>query len=176
MGELVLLIVAAAWAAVLLPPLLRSRFENRPNSSVTDFNRQLARLQGSVPSRTTTSMRSAARPLAGSQVAAQSRRDAAAARRPKVHGSPSLEGVQTPRQPMSAAEVQRRRRANVFVGLLVTTVCLLFLAATTKEVAMLYLFAMSFLSLFGYVYFLVSMRQRPTSWGPAAQGDDWLRR
>jgi uncharacterized integral membrane protein len=76
---------------------------------------------------------------------------------------------------MSAAEVQRRRRANVFVGLLVTTLCLLFLAATTKEVAMLYLFAMSFLSLCGYVYFLVSMRQRPT-WGPAAQGDDWLRR
>ena len=176
MGELVLLIVAAAWAAVLLPPLLRSRFENRPNSSVTDFNRQLARLQGSVPSRASTSMRSAARPLAGSQVAAQSRRDAAAARRPKVHGSPSLEGVQAPRQPMSVAEVQRRRRANVFVGLLVTTVCLLFLAATTKEVAILYLFAMSFLSLCGYVYFLVSMRQRPTSWGPAAQGDDWLRR
>jgi hypothetical protein len=76
---------------------------------------------------------------------------------------------------MSAAEVQRRRRANVFVGLLVTTLCLLFLAATTKEVVMLYLFAMSFLSLCGYVYFLVSMRQRPT-WGPAAQGDDWLRR
>ena len=132
MGELVLLIVAAAWAAVLLPPLLRSRFENRPNSSVTDFNRQLARLQGSVPSRTTTSMRSAARPLAGSQVAAQSRRDAAAARR-RRHGSPSLEGVQTPRQPMSAAEVQRRRRANVFVGLLVTTVCLLFLQPLRKR-------------------------------------------
>lgn len=176
MGELVLLIVAAAWAAVLLPPLLRSRFENRPNSSVTDFNRQLARLQGSVPSRASGSMRAVARPLAGSQIAAQSRREAAAVRRPKVHGAPTLEGPQVARRPMSAGEAQRRRRANTFVGLLVSTVCLLFLAATTKEVAMLYLFAMSFLCLCGYVYVLVSMRQRPNSWGPAAQGDDWLRR
>ena len=30
MGQLVLLVVAAAWAAVLVPPLLRSRIENRP--------------------------------------------------------------------------------------------------------------------------------------------------
>ena len=37
MGQVVLLVVAAAWAAVLLPPLLRSRLENRPNSSVLDF-------------------------------------------------------------------------------------------------------------------------------------------
>ena len=175
MGELVLLIVAAAWAAVLLPPLIRSRFENRPNSSVTDFNRQLARLQGSVPSRASTSMRSAARPLAGSQIAAQSRREAAVARRPKVHGSPSIEGAQPSRQPMSVAQAQRRRRANVLLGLVITTVCLLFLAATTKEISMFYLFAMSFLSLCGYVYFLVSVRQRPNTWGPAAQGDDWLR-
>jgi len=176
MGELVLLIVAAAWAAVLLPPLMRSRFENRPNSSVTDFNRQLSRLQGSVPSRATGSMRAAVRPLAGSQIAVQSRREAAAARRPKVHGAPSLSAPQIQRRPVSAGEAQRRRRANTFTGLLVMTICLLFLAATTKEVAMLYLFAMSFLSLCGYVYVLVSMRQRTSSWGPAARGDDWLRR
>jgi hypothetical protein len=49
MGQLVLLVVAAAWAAVLIPPLLRSRVENRPNSSVTDFRRQLNRLQSTVP-------------------------------------------------------------------------------------------------------------------------------
>jgi hypothetical protein len=45
MAQLVLLVVAAAWAAVLIPPLLRSRIENRPNSSVTDFRRQLNTLQ-----------------------------------------------------------------------------------------------------------------------------------
>lgn len=66
MGELVLLVVAAAWAAVLIPPLLRSRIENRPNSSVTDFRRQLNKLQSTVPSRASGAMRGMARPLAQS--------------------------------------------------------------------------------------------------------------
>ena len=67
MGELVLLVVAAAWAAVLIPPLLRSRIENRPNSSVTDFRRQLNRLQSTVPNRAAGPMRGGmARPLAQS--------------------------------------------------------------------------------------------------------------
>ncbi len=52
MAQLVLLVVAAAWAAVLIPPMLRSRVDNRPNSSVTDFRRQLNTLQStSTPSR-----------------------------------------------------------------------------------------------------------------------------
>jgi hypothetical protein len=45
MAQLILLVVAAAWLAVLIPPMLRSRVENRPNSSVTDFRRQLTKLQ-----------------------------------------------------------------------------------------------------------------------------------
>lgn len=65
MAQLVLLVVAAAWAAVLIPPMLRSRVENRPNSSVTDFRRQLNRLQSTAtPPRS--SMRSIGRPLAQS--------------------------------------------------------------------------------------------------------------
>ena len=48
MAKLVLLVVAAAWAAVLIPPMLRSRVDNRPNSSVTDFRRQLNRLQNTA--------------------------------------------------------------------------------------------------------------------------------
>jgi hypothetical protein len=63
MGQLVLLVVAAAWAAVLIPPLLRSRIDNRPNSSVTDFRNQLSSLQKAVPPRSVT-VRSMARPLA----------------------------------------------------------------------------------------------------------------
>ena len=62
MGQLVLLVVAAAWAAVLVPPLLRSRIENRPNSSVTDFRNQLSSLQRAMPSRGV-AMRSMSRPL-----------------------------------------------------------------------------------------------------------------
>lgn len=62
MAQLVLLVVAAAWAAVLVPPMLRSRVENRPNSSVTDFRRQLNRLQSTAtPPRG--SMRTMGRPL-----------------------------------------------------------------------------------------------------------------
>jgi len=48
MAKLVLLVVAAAWAAVLIPPMLRSRVDNRPNSSVMDFRRQLNRLQNTA--------------------------------------------------------------------------------------------------------------------------------
>jgi hypothetical protein len=66
MGELVLLVLGATWAAVLIPPLLRNRIENRPNSSVTDFRRQLNKLQSTVPSRASGSMRGMARPLAQS--------------------------------------------------------------------------------------------------------------
>ena len=51
MAKLVLLLVAAAWAAVLIPPLLRSRIENRPNNSVSDFRDQLSSLQKAMPAR-----------------------------------------------------------------------------------------------------------------------------
>jgi hypothetical protein len=45
----------------------------------------------------------------------------------------------------------------------------LFLAATTEETAMLYLFALSFLALAGYIYLLAQLRQReqyqwPDAW------------
>lgn len=78
MAQLVLLVVAAAWAAVLIPPMLRSRVENRPNSSVTDFRRQLSTLQStSTPPR----MRTIGRPLAQSPL----QRPAAAGRPGHVH-------------------------------------------------------------------------------------------
>ena len=201
MGQLVLLVVAAAWAAVLLPPLLRSRLENRPNSSVTDFRRQLNRLQSSVPQRAGGSMRySMARPLAPSPLqrpaaggrpgTAHARRNAAAHRhyappRGRAAGPAGLhEGSMRPR---THAEVQprahrqafvsrvgtpdavRRRRSNVLFMLALAAASTLFLAATTEETAMLYLFALSFLALAGYIYLLAQLRQReqypwPDAW------------
>jgi hypothetical protein len=80
MGQLVLLVVAAAWAAVLVPPLLRSRMENRPNSSVSDFRDQLSSLQRAMPSRGV-AMRSMGRPLAPSPLS-----------RPAAAGRPGLSG------------------------------------------------------------------------------------
>jgi len=86
-GKIVLLAVAAAWAAVLLPPLLRNRMDNRPGSSVTDFRRQLSTLQRAVPTRNITPMRSMARPLAPSPLqrpAVQNR--AMPQQLPRAHG------------------------------------------------------------------------------------------
>ncbi len=84
MGQLVLLVVAAAWAAVLIPPLLRSRIENRPNSSVTDFRNQLSSLQRVMPARGV-AMRSMARPLAQSPLS-----------RPAATGRPAVKaGLRT---------------------------------------------------------------------------------
>ena len=45
MSNLILLLVAAAWAAVLVPPLVQSRLRNSPTSSVSNFRRQLSSLQ-----------------------------------------------------------------------------------------------------------------------------------
>lgn len=66
MSKLVLLIVGAMWMAVLLPPLLRSRFDGGAVSSVSDFRRQLHTLQRAQVPGTQAPMRAMARPLAPS--------------------------------------------------------------------------------------------------------------
>ena len=217
MGELVLLVVAAAWAAVLIPPLLRSRIENRPNSSVTDFRRQLNRLQSTVPNRAAGPMRGAmARPLAQSPLhrpaaagrpgvqAAQLRRGGTrahggrstataaaptreAAPRRRSHGDPTggqprpsqaqhprqtqqPRQAQTARHATSATDQVRRRRSNVLFMLVIAAGSTLFLAATTKETVMLYLFGIAFLSLCAYMYLLAQLRQRESS----GWSNDWM--
>jgi len=166
MGEIVLVVVAAAWAAVLLPPLLRSRVQNRPNSSISDFNRQLGRLQGTVPGRAQAGMRASARPLApaarpvgrpGDMRHGTIRPAETVDRRPLRHGDPSGQ-IQRPGR--ASSELVRRRRANTLAGLVLLTLSMLFLAATTQEVVLLYMFALAFLVLCGYVYLLISVRQR----------------
>ncbi len=206
MGELVLLVVAAAWAAVLIPPLLRSRIENRPNSSVTDFRRQLNRLQSTVPHRAAGGpMRGMARPLAQSPLQrpaaagrpglqpAQARRTGTrshggrtatavpvrdASPRRRTHGDPTG-GQARPQQhrqahvarhAVSSTEQVRRRRSNVLFMLVLAAGATLFLAATTQEPALLYLFALAFLALCGYAYLLSQVRQREASSWPS----DWM--
>lgn len=210
MGELVLLVVAAAWVAVLVPPLLRNRIENRPNSSVTDFRRKLNRLQSTVPSRANGAMRGIARPLApsplhrpaatgrpGMQVA-QVRRGATRSHGPRQQAMASVREVSVPRvrthgdpsggqlrpqpryhnhrqapagrQATATSDMLRRRRSNMSLLLALATGATLFLAATTKEPAMLYLFAASFLVLAGYLYLLSQARQRETTSWP----NDWM--
>lgn len=65
MSKLVLLIVGAMWVAVLLPPILRSRFDGGGVSSVSDFRRQLNTLQRTQgPVGAPHAMRAMSRPLA----------------------------------------------------------------------------------------------------------------
>ena len=66
----------------------------------------------------------------------------------------------------------RRRRTNVLFLLVISTACTLFLAATTSSTVMLYVFALCFLALCGYVYLLAQLRQREAS----GWSDDWIDR
>src|SRR6476646_5698028 len=169
MSKIVLLAVLAAWAAVLIPPLLRSRVENRPNSSVTDFRRQLSTLQRAVPTRTMVPMRSMGRPLAPSPLSrpvapgrpGQMHRSAAPAVGQRMHAT-TLDRRGQHRQShlhsVSQRELVRRRRANIFFMLVLATGVTSFLAATTKANSMVYAFALSFISLCGYCYKLVQIR------------------
>jgi hypothetical protein len=230
MAKLVLLVVAAAWAAVLIPPMLRSRVDNRPNSSVTDFRRQLSTLQGTATSGRG-GMRTIGRPLAQSPLqrpaaggrpghahhrqaslhadtttrtapprSGQSRSTTAPARSGparsgptrsvrnnqfRTHGDPGHDvhrqshvdrhRTDTRGRPERVADPRtdvRRRRTNVLFLLVVTTACALFLAATTSSTVLLYVFALSFLALCGYVYLLAQLRQREaTGWN-----NDWIDR
>lgn len=165
MQPVVLLAVAAVWLAVIIPPLLRSRVENRPNSSVTDFRRQLSTLQRAVPTRSMVPMRGMARPLTQ---APQQRRTAGPAAQhamqygsvtgQRSHGDNTAGHRQAHLHKVSQREIVRRRRANVLFVLVLATGISGFLAATTHATAMVYAFAFAFMSLCGYCYKLVQIR------------------
>lgn len=174
MQPVVLLAVAAVWAAVIIPPLLRSRVENRPNSSVTDFRRQLSTLQRAVPTRTMVPMRGMARPLAQAPQQRQAyghpgqvRRSPEPQQRQAMHDgslrrSHSDDTTRSHRTSqlhrVSQRELTRRRRANVVFMLVLTVGISGFLAATTHSTGLVYIFALSFVSLCGYCYKLVQIR------------------
>ena len=79
MSKLILLLVGAAWLAVLLPPLLRARFDVGSSSSVSDFRRQLNTLQRTQGPRAQAPMRAMSRPLVSSPRVQPVRRPAPAA-------------------------------------------------------------------------------------------------
>ena len=104
MYTLILLILAAAWLAVLIPPLLRSRGENRPNSSVTDFRRQLTKLQNTATP-PHGAIRAIGRPLAQSPLA-----------RPAAAGRPVMRSGITRRPTQSEVMQSSRVAATPVVG------------------------------------------------------------
>lgn len=179
MSQLVLLIVGALWMAVLLPPLLRSRFDGGAVSSVSDFRRQLHTLQRSQAPGTQGPMRAMSRPLAPAPRLQAPRVQAPrSAQRPRLIASDGvLENAPRARRShhtdelprhhvaaetafMSSREVVRRRRVNVFFGMVAANAVTLFLGLTTGSTAMLYAFTASFLGLAAYCYVLVQIRNQ----------------
>lgn len=177
MSQLILLIVGAMWMAVLMPPLLRSRFDGGAVSSVSDFRRQLHTLQRAQAPGTSSPMRAMARPLSSApRVSAPMLRPQPQA--PRLIASDGVLG-QEPRHRrthhtadlprshygaetafMSSREVVRRRRVNVLYAVVAANAITLFLGLTTGSTAMLYLFSASFLGLAGYCYVLVQIRNQ----------------
>ena len=143
MQKLILLVVAAAWFAVLVPPLLRSRFERRPGSSVTDFRRQLSTLQRSgVAPRGVQPVRMMARPLVP------------AGNRPVLR-TPARLDLGRP-APTSGAN---QRRRQVVAALSLATMFTLAGAIMTASDAMVYGFVLSAVALSAYCYQLVQRRR-----------------
>ena len=163
MSQLILLIVAAAWAAVLLPPLVRARIRNTPGTSVSQFRRQLHTLQrGGRPQ--PAPLRSMARPFAPATQAL---------RRPLHHvGSHMSHATTAFARPAGARrharfegpsferELVRRRRQNWVVGLFGAAVLSLFLALTTRTMFFAWTFTVATIALIGYCYVLVQLRAR----------------
>lgn len=163
MQSMILLAVGAVWLAVIVPPLLRSRVENRPNSSITDFRRQLSTLQRTVPTRSMAPMRTMARPLT------QAPHQRTQVHAPVAHHGDLRRAVATDLRPhaphrqahlqrVSQREMMRRRRANVLYILMCAVALTGFLAATAGGTFMVYAFVVSFVSLCGYCYKLVQLR------------------
>lgn len=166
MSTIVLLVVIAAWAAVLVPPLLRGRTEGRPSSSVVDFRRQLSTLQRSTPARGVAPMRMG-QPLAPAPTRAiryPGENTRAMARQQMSHA--------TPTRGISRGQMVRQRRQNVLMTLSLVTVGSAFIAFTTKSDLFIYLFVLSAIALIGYCYKLSQLRRYSA---PQPYRRDWIR-
>jgi hypothetical protein len=187
MQKLILLVVGAAWAAVLLPPLLRSRTENRPSSSVSDFRRQLSSLQRTTPRYGTSPMRAMARPLAPTPGRTRSHASSTlhrgSVRSPygtqlsRTHSSSVQQvghrghrQVHLERGPSPRALVVQRRR-NVLMALVTVTFASLAIAVMTASDIAVYVCVLAAISLAGYCYKLVRLRQQE-QWHRGRDGED----
>lgn len=112
MGQVILIVVAAAWAAVLLPPLLRNRAENRPNSSVSDFRDQLSSLQRAMPTRGG-AVRSMGRSLAPSSLSRPAAGGRPGQRGPARTASPRGQNSYGPSGRGAKAETPRMQEASL---------------------------------------------------------------
>jgi hypothetical protein len=146
---LVVVILAAMWVLVLVPPLLRSRTDGRPSASVHSFRRQLSTLGRATPT-----MARAGRPYGRP----------AAPYRPSARGAASY-GSTTSRSSygqqgrISQRSAAKHRRQSVLLTLAGAAFFTGVLAFGLGMSAMLWVHLGIDAALLGYVYLLVSMRK-----------------
>ena len=144
---LVLVILAAIWAAVLLPPYLQNRRDTRPGDSIATFRTQLQVLERTTP---------------GGRSNTLARLDVGRYEPPR-YVPPAARGAAGRRPAPSQAAMRRadvrRRRRDVFLTLLGAVGVTLLLAVTLGgSVWILHLVVD--LGFLGYVGMLVSLQQQ----------------
>lgn len=138
MTLLVLIILAVIWAAVLLPPYLQNRSENRPADSISTFQRQLSVLE----------RRSAGAPAGTARPPL----------RPVVPGYAATHAARIQAARMSRAEARRRRRDVLFTLVGAAGLTLLLAVLLGGSVWLLHLAVDAALG--GFVYLLYQQNQR----------------
>jgi hypothetical protein len=161
---LVLLILAVIWAAVLIPPALRSRAEGRPADSITAFHRQLAVLRRAGPraghgSDSAMSPRSGGfRSLTSASASASHASSPVAALARANAGRVAPRRMAAPPRRNSA----RRRRRDIFLSLLVASGSTLVLGAIPGMHMLWVVNVAADVLLVGYVALLVRQRNLAT--------------
>ena len=143
MGVVVLILLAAIWAAFLLPPILRARSENRPSGSITDFRRQLRTLARTSPAGYSAPVRAVGGPLYRPAPPVRARSNAAPVA--------SASGLARSRRAV-------KRRRDIFVGLLVAMAGSLILGFLPQLRALWAVHVVLDLVFAGYVGLLVYLR------------------
>ncbi len=162
MSKLILLIVGAAWLAVLLPPLVRARINKSPTISVSHFRRHLSTLQSSNLRHPQGQLRGMSRELAPNQTRSRQASHLSHLTGPILR--PQGTRSHQPRSGDSyARELVRQRRLHTVVGLATAVVVSLFLAFTTRSFVLVYAFTLSLIALLGYCYWLVQLRSQRDS-------------
>jgi hypothetical protein len=161
---LVLVILAVMWVLVLVPPLLRSRSDGRPNHSISSFQRQLRTLQrtGGVPARgSITYLRGPA--SAGRQAQSHYADDGYGYGRYADDGqygySPRPRPVRSARYAAAQRDAMRRRRQNVLLTLVAATFGTGVLAFGMELTSLTWVFVACSAALVLYLLLLVQLRK-----------------
>jgi hypothetical protein len=139
----VLLILAVLWAAVLVPPALRSRSENRRGDAISPLNFRFGRSAGLGPM-----FNRSAVPGRGLGIY-----------RPAAFATRSARGPIPARVPGELTPAQRRRR-DVLLVLLGAAALTLVLAAFTGVITFWVVHLLTDVLLATYVFLLVQLKQR----------------